>query len=1071
MKKSVCLLILFFPLLALHAQWEDFGTFKRIQAFNEKCETAKFSADGKYIYAIGYDRDEYSHYKYKIKILDTDSGIIIKEIFANELIDTSFFAKFLDVTNNGKYAILSYYNKDSSNIVLIDFPEKKFIRSFMLSDTILRLGSAYPNAKISPDNRNVFFWSIFKTNYGSPGYRNNDFGQVVNLETGKLLYNFKAHGRENFYFSGNARFASGEWYSFMQDWGMNLTDSESGNSFREESGKKCVFYDLEGNKQGPVLLDFFKHNNNAYSITSDSSSYWEIREFKDSIEFHEKKQLSLHHYPGGIDLSRNEKYFIFAGRAALYHFSPGENLIAGRIDLGNKFSIHGNDYIDHSPVDNKVMIYDSEGMINILESPYLSDSLNALIYPQDTTEAIDSSDVQFIDFSTGNIKSRMWDFGDGTGSTDEKPMHKYTKPGSYHVSLIVSDGEHSDTNYTDVIIHEKIKAMFTTDKVKGIAPLTVKFTDKSIITPVAWQWDFGDGSSSEEQDPVHTYADTGRYIVKLIVMNNTISDTLISGHYIDVISEFKADFTVDTTSGNAPLGIEFTDISKGYPYKWEWDFGDGNTSNDTNPKHTYDKPGTYTVTLTTSGGGFEDTEVKKGIIAAGAREDNIFLDSWHAHKGAVTDIMYSKDGDKIYTGGADSLIKIWDAGTHKLLDSIRCPGIPVCFDINPDRKMLAVICETGTGSLVRVYNLNTGKLLKSFDPFQDVSTEPESFDFETRQRKISFNYENDSLYISLIYHFKILDKSNDNTNDYYRSVTLIYSLFDFKFIDSNQFYLFKKSPDLNNVIYGKVILDREYGWFKKLYLNINYSDNVYIYNYSKSEEQKITLYQWQETFDSQNDLDEYAGNPKISKMYFSNNSQYFFGIPSIQKYVFGRNKNEWDIEIIDDYDVYYHHWLFNDLAFNISNDKFLAAFGDEIHIYSFDSTYHLMKQIKYPEWVTGWHVADSPTENIIASGSVDGYVRLWDLDKMVGVEENHNTNQTGIEAWPNPFNDELTIKTNISGAGVVLIIDSFGREVYRCEIPSSGVIRWQPGGLPSGIYFMQLRAGDKLYTKKLILVR
>ena len=75
--------------------------------------------------------------------------------------------------------------------------------------------------------------------------------------------------------------------------------------------------------------------------------------------------------------------------------------------------------------------------------------------------------------------------------------------------------------------------------------------------------------------------------------------------------DFAADFASDTISGSAPLTVNFTDQSCGTITSWSWDFGDGSTSLQQNPSHTYTNPGTYTVSLTVTGpsGSDEKTEV------------------------------------------------------------------------------------------------------------------------------------------------------------------------------------------------------------------------------------------------------------------------------------------------------------------------------------------------------------------------------------------------------------------------------------------------------------------------------
>ena len=80
----------------------------------------------------------------------------------------------------------------------------------------------------------------------------------------------------------------------------------------------------------------------------------------------------------------------------------------------------------------------------------------------------------------------------------------------------------------------------------------------------------------------------------------------------------EANFTANTTSGNAPLAVKFTDTSTGTPTNWTWDFGDGSNSTEQNPTHTYTTEGTYTVKLTVSNSLGSDSEEKTGYITVGS---------------------------------------------------------------------------------------------------------------------------------------------------------------------------------------------------------------------------------------------------------------------------------------------------------------------------------------------------------------------------------------------------------------------------------------------------------------------
>ena len=83
---------------------------------------------------------------------------------------------------------------------------------------------------------------------------------------------------------------------------------------------------------------------------------------------------------------------------------------------------------------------------------------------------------------------------------------------------------------------------------------------------------------------------------------------------VEIVEAPSAEFSASPTSGVAPLTVNFSDASTGYVTSWSWSFGDGGTSTQQNPTHTYTSPGTYTVSLTASGGGVQDTETKNNYI-------------------------------------------------------------------------------------------------------------------------------------------------------------------------------------------------------------------------------------------------------------------------------------------------------------------------------------------------------------------------------------------------------------------------------------------------------------------------
>ncbi len=121
-----------------------------------------------------------------------------------------------------------------------------------------------------------------------------------------------------------------------------------------------------------------------------------------------------------------------------------------------------------------------------------------------------------------NANTFTWNFGDGTTSTDSDPMHTYTTPGDYMVCLIATNDTGSDTTCMNITVVLPPSAAFTyTDQGGG----AFQFTDQSTNEPDTWLWDFGDGSTSTEQNPTYTYSSSGNYEVCLAVSNSAGSDT------------------------------------------------------------------------------------------------------------------------------------------------------------------------------------------------------------------------------------------------------------------------------------------------------------------------------------------------------------------------------------------------------------------------------------------------------------------------------------------------------------------------------------------------------------------
>jgi len=212
------------------------------------------------------------------------------------------------------------------------------------------------------------------------------------------------------------------------------------------------------------------------------------------------------------------------------------------------------------------------------------------------------------------ITNINWDLGDGNMESGDAVNHEYYEPGSYTIRLTVEDqaGSMFTRIMPDFIIvkFSPVTADFWTDVSSGDAPLTVYFYDNSDPGSgniVNWSWDFGDYGSGDNysnvQNPTHTYQFPGWYTVTLTVDgSNGNTDTRTGTDYINVTDPPSADFYASPASGSAPLTVSFTDNSypgtNGSISSYYWEFGDGYTDSGSNPTHTYQNPGAYSVSLT-----------------------------------------------------------------------------------------------------------------------------------------------------------------------------------------------------------------------------------------------------------------------------------------------------------------------------------------------------------------------------------------------------------------------------------------------------------------------------------------
>jgi gliding motility-associated-like protein len=232
--------------------------------------------------------------------------------------------------------------------------------------------------------------------------------------------------------------------------------------------------------------------------------------------------------------------------------------------------------------------------------------------------------VNLQDQSTGNVTGWFWDFGNGGTSTLQNPSTTYFTPGSYTIKLTVTNasGTHSVTRTNLITVHTKPVVSFTVSDSTACFPHRAQFTDLSSPgagnTITNWLWDFGNGTQSTVQNPLNVYTASGNFGVTLRVTNDKGCFTaLTKPGYIQLAGGIVADFTNNMPAVcKPPYRITFNNITTGTgTLTYAWDFGDGNTSTQQNPVHTYTTPGNYSVTMAVASSlGCTDTVKKTNLL-------------------------------------------------------------------------------------------------------------------------------------------------------------------------------------------------------------------------------------------------------------------------------------------------------------------------------------------------------------------------------------------------------------------------------------------------------------------------
>ncbi len=248
------------------------------------------------------------------------------------------------------------------------------------------------------------------------------------------------------------------------------------------------------------------------------------------------------------------------------------------------------------------------GVDTIIKSITVKPNTINAFFNVDKNEGCNDLTIKFTENSIGQTFS-SWDFGDGNKTTDKNPSHTFKKAGEYTAKLNITNGCSYDTASIKIKVLPSPIVNFTIDKDSMCQFGIFKFNSFT-SDDVSLEWDFGDGTKSQNVNYEHLYLSSGPFSVKLKATN--LKNGCISEKYEDVFVHRKpvASFEIDTTNGCVPLTVTFNNNSIDAKY-YAWDFNDGNTSNQRELNHTFIKSGDLSVRLIVENGyGCKDTITK-----------------------------------------------------------------------------------------------------------------------------------------------------------------------------------------------------------------------------------------------------------------------------------------------------------------------------------------------------------------------------------------------------------------------------------------------------------------------------
>jgi PKD repeat protein len=272
----------------------------------------------------------------------------------------------------------------------------------------------------------------------------------------------------------------------------------------------------------------------------------------------------------------------------------------------------------------------------------------------DFSVAVSTDTVRFTNMSTG-AQDYLWRFGDGGERMEESPVWVYGSPGTYPVTLIVSNTCGQVEVTRNVVLSGALpEADFVVDTVLGCAPLALTFTDRSAgdIRFRAWTFTGGSPTTAGTEEVLVTYAEAGVYPVRLEVGNFYGRDTLTRNAYVVVLGAPEIEqWEINSGRPEDPAWLQYTfeATASGAGLTYEWQVLGLDTLSGASQTYTFPGPGIYQVRLVVRNScGVVEEERELNIIISSVRD---------AKKGRSW---------QVYPNPSDGMIQIKSEGPMRL---------------------------------------------------------------------------------------------------------------------------------------------------------------------------------------------------------------------------------------------------------------------------------------------------------------------------------------------------------------------------------------------------------------------